>query len=125
MTAKVYRSAEDESVPSMPTIAQYHGLYGKLYPMNFSNGTYYIAIDDNTYNREIMLNNIAAIIAASAVFILVMLGFVHKLTSRIIKLADEAYEVGTGDLDHPITVQGEDELSLLAQEMDNMRRSVM
>jgi signal transduction histidine kinase len=93
--------------------------------MRFSDGLYYIAIDDNTYNREIMLNNFAAIIAASVIFLLVMLSYVRMLTLRIIRLSDEAQEIGKGDLDHPITVDGSDEIAMLSKEMDNMRCSVI
>lgn len=110
---------------AVPSVSQYSGQHGKLYPMRFSDGLYYIAIDDNTYTRENILNNTAAIIAASLIFILVMLTFVRRLTSRIIKLSDEALEIGAGDLNHPISIQGQDELSMLAREMDNMRRSVI
>ena len=120
----VYRP-EDSSSSPLPSASLYSGQHGKLYPMNFSDGTFYIAIDDNTYNKEIMLNNIAAIIAASLAFVLIMLGFVRRITLRIIKLAEEALEIGAGDLEHPITVEGNDELTMLADEMDNMRRSVI
>ena len=110
---------------SLPSVSQYSGQHGKLYPMRFSDGLFYIAIDDNTYTRELMLNNIAAILAASIIFLLVILTYVRRLTNRIIRLSGEALEIGAGDLDHPISVQGDDELSVLAQEMDNMRRSVI
>lgn len=110
---------------AVPGVSQYSGQHGKLYPLRFSDGLYYIAIDDNTYTRENMLNNTAAIIAASVIFMLVMLSFVRRLTNRIIKLSDEALEIGAGDLNHPISIQGEDELSMLAMEMDNMRCSVI
>ena len=111
--------------PVVPNVSQYSGQHGKLYPMRFSDGIYYIAIDDNTYARENMLNDTAAILAASIIFLLVMLSFVRRLTSRIIKLSDEALEIGAGDLNHPISIQGQDELSMLAKEMDNMRCSVI
>lgn len=109
----------------VPGVSQYSGQHGKLYPLRFSDGLYYIAIDDNTYTRENMLNNTAAILAASVIFLLIMLSYVRRLTSRIIKLSEEALEIGAGDLNHPISIQGEDELSMLAKEMDNMRCSVI
>ena len=76
----------------------------------------YIAINDNTRARELMLNNIAAIAAASVVFLLVMLNYVRHLTLRIVRLSEEALTIGSGDLNHPITVHGSDELSALAKE---------
>ena len=122
----VYSPEDDASGSSpLPSHSQYHGQHGKLYPMRFSDGTFYIAIDDNTYNKEIMLNNIAAVVAACLILIVIMLGFIRRIATRIIKLSEEALEIGTGDLDHPITVEGNDELTMLADEMDNMRRSVI
>ena len=121
----VYRPENLSSSSPLPSASMYSGQHGKLYPMHFSAGTFYIAIDDNTYNKEIILNNIAAIIAASLAFVLIMLGFVRRIAVRIITLSEEALEIGAGDLEHPITVEGNDELTMLAAEMDNMRRSVI
>ncbi len=121
----VYRPENSSDSSPLPSASMYSGQHGKLYPMRFSDGTFYIAIDDNTYDKEIVLNNIAAIISASLVFVLVMLGFVRRIATRIITLSEEALEIGAGDLEHPITVKGNDELTMLADEMDNMRRSVI
>lgn len=47
------------------------------------------------------------------------------MTKRIIVLSHEAGEIGAGDLEHDITVKGNDELSMLAHEVDMMRSSVI
>jgi len=57
--------------------------------------------------------------------VVLIMGYVHSLTRRIILLSKEAVEVGAGDLDREISTDGNDELSMLACEMDNMRRSVI
>jgi signal transduction histidine kinase len=54
-----------------------------------------------------------------------MLLFIRRLTRRIVRLSREAEIIGGGDLEAPITRSGEDELSTLANEMDQMRRSVI
>lgn len=100
-------------------------LYSKLYPMRFADGVYQIAIGDYTQDREYLLNRFIAIIAASIAFTLVMLLYVRRLSLRIILLSREALEIGAGDLERPITVRGADELSMLAQEVDRMRSSVI
>ena len=125
VTVHVYRPEEQPGRSSLPTAAQYAGQYGKLYPLRFADGLYHIAIHDNTRARELMLNNIAAIAAASVVFLLVMLSYVRHLTMRIVHLSEEALTIGSGDLNHPITIKGSDELSTLAKEMDAMRCSVI
>jgi len=104
---------------------QYASEYGKLYPVRFSDGVYQIAISDKSETGEYLACNITAVFLASFVFVLMMLGYVHALTKRIIQLSTEAVEVGAGDLDREISAPGNDELTMLATEMDNMRRSVI
>lgn len=118
-------SPDGEGGGLLPTVSQYAGQYGKLFPLRFADGLYHIAIHDNTRARELMINNIAAVAAASVVFLLVLLGYVRRLTMRILRLSEEALTIGSGDLNHPITIQGSDELSMLAREMDAMRCSVI
>lgn len=104
---------------------QYASQYGKLYPMRFADGVYHIAIGDSTQVREYAVNRITAVIIASVTFVFVMLWYVRRLTLRIIRLSHEAVVIGAGDLEGPINASGDDELSMLAREMDNMRRSVI
>ena len=54
-----------------------------------------------------------------------MFRFIRRLTRRVIRLSREADAIGDGDLEAPITLQGEDELAQLAGEMDAMRHSVI
>ncbi len=110
------RSLTEQSAAGQP---------GKLYPLQFQDGLYHIAIQDNTRARELMLNNLAALAAASVVFFLVMLSYIRLLTVRIVRLSEEALTVSQGDLHHPIPCEGEDELSMLAGEMDAMRCAVI
>ena len=104
---------------------QYASEYGRLYPMRFADGVYHIAIGDNSQVHEDNLNRFFALAVAALAFLLVMLWFIRRLTRRVIRLSREADAIGDGDLDAPITLTGEDELSQLAQEVDAMRHSVI
>lgn len=104
---------------------QYSAVYGKLYPMQFADGPYYVRIEDNTSVREDNLNRIIAVLLGSIAFTAVMFTYIRRLTSRIIRLSREAGAIGGGDLEAPISVEGEDELSQLAGEMDHMRDAVI
>ncbi len=104
---------------------RYDTQYGKLYPMRFSDGLYYIAIGDSTQTREDNVNRVIAMTLGVLVFLALMFWYVRRLTNRIVRLSREAGAIGAGDLDAPITVVGEDELAMLAVEMDAMRRSVI
>ncbi|MBR1456414.1 MAG: HAMP domain-containing histidine kinase [Oscillospiraceae bacterium] len=99
--------------------------YSRLYPMRFADGQYQIAIGDNTDAREDRLNWDIALLLSVISFFAVVLLYIHRLSRRVILLSREAGAIGAGDLDHPITVKGGDELAELATDVDNMRRSVI
>ena len=105
--------------------SQYIAQSQRLYPMRFADGLYQIAINENSQVREYALANVVAWVSACLVFIAVILWYVQRMTKRIIKLSHEAGEIGAGDLEHGITVQGADELSTLAHEVDKMRCAVI
>ena len=134
-TILIYR---DEDLPTMglsPSMGgtaysnanrlQYASEYGRLYSMRFADGIYHIAIGDSSRVREDTLNRILAVILGAVAFLAVMLWYVRRLTRRVIRLSREADVIGDGDLEAPITLQGVDELSQLAQEVDSMRHSVI
>ena len=104
---------------------QYNSQYGRLYPMRFADGSYRIAIGDSSNVREDNINRVIAVVLGSLAFFTIMFWYIRRLTNRIIRLSKEADDIGSGDLEAPITVQGEDELAMLAGEMDSMRKSVI
>lgn len=99
--------------------------YGKLYPVRFADGVMQIAVGDSSGERKLVMCRVVALAAATATFILIMLWYVHRLTQRIKVLAREAADIGEGDLERPITVAGQDEITELASSVDSMRRSVI
>ena len=98
---------------------------GKLYPMRFSDGIYYIAITDNSRAREDMLNRGMAGVMATVVLVAVLFWYTSRLTRRIIRLSHETAAVGAGDLDADITVDGRDEIAGLAADIDGMRDAII
>ena len=121
----VRRGQESPVNSQISDLIEIAGIYGKLYPMRFADGEYQIAIGDNSQKREQGLFLVGSLILASAAFIAVMFFYIRRVTDRIIELSDEAVVIGAGDLEAPITAKGGDEISVLATEMDNMRRSVI
>ena len=120
-------SGRTASAPGQPTAARrsYTVSYGRLYPMRFADGLYRVAISDTSNVREDNINRLLSVVLGSIAFIAIMLWYVRRLSSRIIRLSREADAIGAGDLEAPITVRGEDELATLAGEVDAMRRSVI
>ena len=120
------RRGEEAPVSSqISDLVQIAGIYGKLYPMRFSDGEYQIAIGDSSQNRERNVFLFGSLVLAAVAFIAVMFLYIRGITGRIIDLSEEAVVIGRGDLEAPITASGGDEISVLASEMDNMRRSVI
>ena len=105
--------------------ARFSSRYGRVYPLRFADGLYYVAIGDSSRTREDGINRLLAVLLGSAAFVSVTLWYMQRLTRRIIRLSREADAIGEGDLEAPITVSGEDELAVLGREMDAMRRSVI
>ena len=121
----VRRGEEAPVSNQISDLVQIAGIYGKLYPMRFADGEYQIAIGDSSQNRERVVFLIGSLVLAAVAFIAVMFFYIRRVTDRIIDLSEEAVVIGRGDLEAPISVAGGDEISVLAAEMDNMRRSVI
>lgn len=100
-------------------------LYGKLYPVRFTDGVMHIAIGDNSENFKYTGCRMVALSAAALTFLVIMLWYVRKLTLRIVVLSKEAAEIGAGELEKPITFSGRDEITELAASVDGMRRSII
>ena len=100
-------------------------VHGRLYPIRFADGLYQIAIDDNSQAGQRQLVNITAFGVAGLSFLLLFMWYTGRLTRRITALAREAAAVSAGDLERSISARGGDEVSLLADSMDEMRRSVI
>ena len=100
-------------------------VYGKLYPVRFSDGIYHIAISDTSQTQQFRLVKIVAFCCACIVFLLLNLLYTQFLTPRIIQLSKDAALISSGDLWRDIVPSGKDELGTLAESMDEMRRSVI
>ncbi len=111
-------------VPHLPRSYD-SAVYGKLYPVRFTDGIYHIAISDTSQDHQLMLLKIIAFCCAGIAFLLLHLLYTQNLTKRIIALSKEAALVSSGDLWRSIEADGNDELSQLAGSMDEMRRSVI
>ena len=121
----VRRGQESPVNSQISDLVEIAGIYGKLYPMRFADGEYQIAIGDSSQTREQNIFLIGSLILAAVAFIAVMFLYIRRVTDRIIALSEEAVVIGGGDLEAPITADGGDEISILATEVDNMRRSVI
>lgn len=104
-----------------PTLASGEGVYY----MRFSDGIFQVIISESSQSRQYFLSTVTAIVLACASIILIMLIYVHQITVRVTQLAKCAQEIGRGNLKREIYVSGEDELSLLGREMNDMRQAIV
>ena len=100
-------------------------VHGRLYPIRFADGLYQVAIGDNSQIRQRQIINLVSFTVAGVCYVLLFLWYTGRLTRRIISLSKEAAAVSAGDLERVIVSPGEDELSRLADSVDEMRRSVI
>ena len=100
-------------------------VHGRLYPIRFADGLYQVAIGDNSQIRQKQIVNIVSFTIAGVCYLLLFMWYTGRLTRRIICLSKEAAAVTAGDLECVIVSPGEDELSQLADSVDEMRRSVI
>ena len=68
---------------------------------------------------------IAEIVLCVFVFLLIFLRGIRKIVDNICVLSAEIQVLEGGGLDHPITVHGSDELGMLAQGLDSMRKAFL
>ena len=64
---------------------------------------------------------IAEILLAVILLVVIVILGIHRPVRYIGRLKEECEILGSGDLDYQVTVQGKNELSLLARGLDNMR----
>lgn len=108
--------------------AQYYaaGRGGSFFPVRFSDGTVAVAIYDYSQNRIYSLWELLSLIAACAVLVIVLFLYDRYLVRRIIALSTSVNRVSGGDMQREIPASGHgDELSRLASDVDNMRRSIL
>ena len=86
-----------------------------------------VSIVDYTEYLYYDIMNIASIVVAGIVLIVIILLYSNSITGRITKLAKNVSVVAAGDMDHFVgsTDKSRDELSTLADNVENMRCSML
>ncbi len=97
----------------------------ELSPVYFVDGTLLIRVVD--YSEDYMKNLVfaASLILAVLILAIIMTVNLTSLTNRVKKLASDINLVENGNLDLPITLEGRDELTGLAEDVNSMRNSVV
>ena len=94
------------------------------YELQFTDGTYEAIIFGDYYYKRFKYTMVIDFLGAFAIFLIVFLPGIRRRTKYITQLRDEIEILGSGDLDYEITVKGNDELTDLADNLDQMRRAL-
>ncbi|MBQ3086832.1 MAG: HAMP domain-containing histidine kinase [Clostridia bacterium] len=95
------------------------------FEVTFADGNAVVCIRDNTENT---LHEILLVISIGAAFFtlaMIVLIYNQKMVNRIVALSQTVRRIGNGEAELSIVSHGQDEIALLAREVDTMRRSVL
>ncbi len=95
------------------------------HPIEFADGTMLASVTDFTEYLYYDVANIASIIVALLFVIIAITGYFHFVTNRIIRLGSDVNKVAEGDMNYKIKAKGNDEISKLSVNVDNMRTSMI
>lgn len=93
-----------------------------VYPLVFQDGTATVYIWDLFEHRYTDYATYLNLLLFFLCFLTIMIFFIHKKVAYIHSLEQEIRILKGGDLDYEITVKGNDELSSLAREINEMRK---
>ena len=96
-----------------------------FYPVHFQDGVCAVTVYDFSSARMYTISNVASITLAAIGFLAVILLNNRRLRKRITDISHCVYKVAAGDLELKITESGRDELSDLAMDIDQMRRTLL
>lgn len=101
-----------------------HNTYEKHnYEIVFQNGIYDVYIQNYRNTLFVYPYLIFCMLCSVALFLFIVLGYIGRRMKQILCLKDEILLMAGGDLSHPISPCGFDEIGTLAEELDHLRTS--
>lgn len=106
--------------------AHAHTVHETLYPVMFADGEASVALTVFPEYAVIQIANMVVLLFACALFLAIVLYCIRKKLRHFTRLENKVLSVaGGGDLHAVISIPGQDELSRLAECIDEMRRSLV
>lgn len=102
-----------------------HYAWYAYYELDFEDGKAELFIYSDESYVLMTMAKIMALILSAFVFICIVLHGIRKIISYIYLLTDEILVMGSGDLNHEVTIKGENELTLLANGLEQTRKSLL
>lgn len=129
LSLQIYRSGRlvyDSALSDMSVLDSEESLtdeWKTYYTVKFRDGKALVSIYGEYKYRIYYYLMASELIVAFALFLMVMMFGIRKKMDYIKKLSDEISILEGGDLDYSITAEGHDELALLAEGIDSMRKA--
>ncbi len=93
--------------------------------ITFSDGTFSVSIIDSSQIKWLDVVLYCSWIIFFIIFFIIIILYNRRIIDRIVLLSKEVSLIEKGDLEQPIYHKGNDEISLLAKNADNMRHSII
>lgn len=116
-------NSDDNSSRASDTSLEY--LAKNFYSISFADGNIAVSIVDFTKNFITNIITVSGLFLAFLAFAVITLLYNHHITKRVIRLSGEVVHIGSGDLESHVTCKGNDEIALLANNVDKMRNSII
>ncbi len=110
---------ERESAPLSNSVA------ASAYPLYLRDGVFQAVIYEFSETKLYNLCKLGSLFLACAAAMLLLLLYNRSVTRRIAALADSVRKIGEGDLHRELVPEGCDELTVLAESIEQMRRSIL
>lgn len=95
------------------------------FPVNFADGVCSVVIYESSESLIYQAVNAASIAVGAVVFLAIVLLYDQRVTRSIQTLSRQVNQVSQGDLDRVIRSPRQDEIGQLAEDVDNMRLSII
>lgn len=93
------------------------------YHVDFADGTADVIILGKYATNYYYLASVLEFVIPCIVFIAIIIFVVRRKMKYLIKLCEDVHIIEGGDLEHPVTISGHDEITTLALSIDELRKS--
>lgn len=96
-----------------------------FYPVLFRDGVFDVCIVDYSDDTLKEVGKVAAFVLCSVMFIGIIIFYFGREISRLRRLTNQVMDIKNVDINGPITIKGQDEICMLAENIDTMRATII
>lgn len=116
-------TVEDESAYGKERVTQYEQNHS--YPVKFSDGGGEVSIDGFYSSRYDDLAFTLELLAATLIFLIIVLFGIRRSLRYLRTIHQEIHILEGGELDYEMTVRGHDELAMIAESIEELRKAFL